>query len=127
MVSIIHKVGESVSIIKNALIYLTVPGTIDKPRNNFFLRSLRERLQAEGIEAKFVDTIPGWGCLNQDWLQFRTTIETSWGWCHLSDLAEMGSEFFPRDEENWADKVQDLLHAGKLVMQVYYENGEPHA
>lgn len=111
--------------IENALIALTVPGTVESAKKNALLLEIQKTLREQGISAEFVDTVAGWGCLNQSWLEFRADIETSWGWCVILPLVGLQP-----DEGDSSNYLQELLHSGKVLMMVHYENKngelEPH-
>lgn len=62
-----------------------------------------------------VDSVPGSFCLDQDWLCFDSPAETSWGWVRPTILSD--SEW----QEFW-----NLIKAGKLVCQVFYDGFIPH-
>lgn len=125
-----------------AIISLTIPGTYRNAQQDPFLLHLEEVLNKAGIEAGFVDTVSGWGCLDQNWLEFTCEVDTSWGWCDIVPLKNLildPSEDleFPRrhwwvvgvDKRSWNDELQRLLHFGQVLMMVHYKKGEdvvPH-
>ncbi len=103
-----------------SLLAFSVPGTSVSLRDNPLIKALIVLLDERGIEHQFVDNVAGWGCLNQDWLEFTAEVETSWGWCYPT--------FIPQNE--WETTWFPALHEGRLLMQVYYKkDGElvPHA
>jgi len=111
-----------------ASISVSVPGTFQSAKKSQLLEVLQEDLEKAGIESHFVDTIPGWGNLNQDWLEFECDIETSWGWCKILPLSMVKDQYY---DNLWEDFYFDLFHHGNLLMMVHYisEDGEyiPHS
>lgn len=123
---------------KKCLISVTVPGTIHNIRGECSPPATSKHpvmdvfislLHKHGITGRITkdgngegydwegweDSLPGWGCLDQDWFTFEADVETSWGWCEISAFSEQEKEWF------WG-----LLHHGALIMHVRYlgENGE---
>jgi len=111
-----------------AFIYVTIPGSVVSAKRNWLLETLQKDLKRAGIESQFVDTVGGWGNLNQDWLEFKCDIETSWGWCEILPLSSLKDESY---DNLWKDFYFDLFHHGNLLMMVYYvsDDGEliPHS
>jgi hypothetical protein len=101
------------------LVDITIPGTIEKATENTLLLHLKSDLESKGIKCNFIDTVAGWGCLDQDWLEFECLVDTSWEWCRLSVF-----------DQDTMEKYRGLMHAGKLIMMVHHrdENGKliPH-
>lgn len=93
-----------------ALIDISVPGNWNVPLTSMPpVRWLIGVLYKYGISHNVVDTVSAWGNLDQDWLEFRCEIETSWSWCVLLPL-----------NEQERDLCYKLLAEGKLIMQVHY-------
>ena len=116
----------------NALVQISVPGFTRRWVDKDFLdyntcleddpaiKWLLTLVTKAGLEWNKCDTIAGWGCLNQDWIEFTCDIETSWSWCKpcfIVDGSDAEKYFF------------ELLDHGKLIMMVHYvEDGKyiPH-
>lgn len=101
----------------NCLVDFSIPGTKD-PRDDLWMLALISLLKEKGIEGQFVDTVMGWGCLNQDWYETTMEMDTSWGWCLPKCF---------NDEEN--KFLLDLLDSGRILMQVSYKTEDgfiPH-
>jgi hypothetical protein len=101
---------------KLALVSVSVPGDI--PEDSRLTEQpaiawLESVLEKNNIKSHVVDTVMGWGNLNQDWLEFRAEIETSWSWCELCCLSAEESETF-----------RSYLSDGKLLMRIYYIKNE---
>ena len=104
-----------------AFIHLSTPGN-DREEAvplalEFWKRIFQDRVGPDNVEV--VDTVAGWGCLNQEWVAVDWEVETSWGWCRPTCL----------DPEEW-DVLFESLRRGHLIMMVHYqtESGElePH-
>lgn len=97
------------------LVSVSCPGTKTPLRKNPTLEPIVRILNAHAIAYQFADTMAGWGCLNQDWLEFTCVVETSWGWCKPKFLSE----------KEWTEIWLPLLEEGKLLMQIHYRiNGK---
>lgn len=93
------------------LIDITQPG-----RSREHIPWLTSMLARYGISFKEVDTVMGYGNLNQDWIEFECEVETSWGWCKPTFL----------DLRDWGALVDALEH-GRLIMMAYYvTQDDPH-
>jgi len=91
---------------KLALLYFTTPGKWDA--------GVMSQIANLFPKAKKVDTVLGWGNLNQDWLEVETEVEPSWGWCKPLCLHQL----------QWV-KLYELLEEGKVLMMVFFrKNGE---
>lgn len=99
------------------LVSLTIPGTRKEHRNHPFLIELTQKLEELGISSHSVDTIPGWGNLNQDWLEFNCEVYTSWGWCVLVPLIGIP---YPGASWDWATEFHKQLHDGSILMHLSY-------
>jgi hypothetical protein len=99
------------------LILLGIPGTKKEIKDDVYIKLIVERLTSLGIKFTFCDTVAGWGCLNQDWLEFECAVKTSWDWCRL--------DIFPIPE--WEKDWYPVFESGQLLMQVLYvtNNEEP--
>ncbi len=97
-----------------SLVSLTCPGTKTPLRDNASIKRVVGLLDTHHLQYQFVDNVAGWGCLNQDWLEFTCEIETSWGWCKPQFLTEA----------EWTEIWFPLLQEGKVLMQVYYKVGD---
>ena len=96
-------------MLTSCLMNITIPGTQSSPRDDNNIKQLMSILDKHGIEHNFFDTIPGWGCLNQDWLEFKCEADTSFDWCTIVAFSEI--------EKEW---LTTMLHTGKLLMHVRY-------
>lgn len=110
-----HETGEYME----ALINISTPGTFSDLKQNPIILELISILDKHSIKHRFVDTVVGWGNLNQDWLEFVCDIETSWSWCKLTSLTD----------EEWKT-LYDRLTSGLIIMMIHYKtkDGEyiPH-
>jgi len=105
----------------SAVVHISTPGCDTSEATplalEFWKRVFREKVGEDKIEE--VDTVAGWGCLNQYWLAVECEVETSWGWCRPVCL----------DADEW-DVLFGALARGHLIMMVHYrtESGElePH-
>lgn len=105
-------------MVQECIVTVTIPGTIIDAEDDVLLKSFIDALKAKGIEGRFVDSILGWGCLNQNWFEFTTNVDTDMDWCNLVS-------FTPKEWEYW----RSMFETGKLLMIIYYKNGdefEPH-
>lgn len=102
-------------MITQALLNLSTPGFY----HDGFMKKLASVFEKHGIETKKVDTVLGWGNLNQHWLELTCEIETSWDWCKPTVLND--------EEWNW---FHSALSCGMYIMMVYYKdkdgNLHPH-
>lgn len=104
-----------------ALVHLSVPGTETTAATyrtlDFWAGVFASHVGEDRVSE--VDSVAGWGCLNQDWIAVDCEVETSWGWCRPTCL----------DEAEW-DTLRGALHRGDLIMTVDYrtvDGGlEPH-
>lgn len=96
--------------IMQATLQFTTPGELDDSRLTLIREAFPDFLK--------VDTVAGWGNLDQDWYELSTEVNTSWGWCRPTLLTE----------KQWESLLADLT-AGRILMMVHYEvKGEivPH-
>jgi hypothetical protein len=109
--------------VEEALILVTVPGyreTLEEGdagdwrKTNPELEKIIESAKVLDPESHWVDTALGWACLNQDWYQFHARIDTSWSWCKVLDLPE----------GEWEDHWLPALESGKVLMMIYYQQGD---
>lgn len=98
----------------NSLVSMSCPGTKIPLRENKALEPVLRLLKEHGIAHEFVDSMLGWGCLNQDWVEFTCEMEMSWGWCKPEFLTE----------QEWVEVLYPLLVNGQVLMQVYYKKGD---
>jgi len=98
------------------IVDVSIPGTFSSPQENEHIKKLQKDLAYIGIKAKFVDSVLGWGCLNQDWLEFESEIDISWGWCQFFK-GELGKYY------------EECFHHGHLIMILHYidDNGKLQA
>jgi len=94
------------------LVSVSCPGTKTPLRNNTTLKPIVRILDAHEIAYQFVDTMAGWGCLNQDWLEFTCVVERSWSWCKPNFLSD----------KEWTEIWHPMLEEGKLLMQIHYRS-----
>lgn len=97
-----------------ALLSFSTPGKWNKD----LMETLKKAFAECGVEGKKVDTVLGWGNLDQDWFEVKTDIETNWGWCRPTVLPDL--------VWNW---LYNKLKDGELLMMVHYitEDGfAPH-
>lgn len=92
--------------VENATIQLTTPGKWNVPLMDEMKQMFPKHLRC--------DTIMGWGCLDQDWLEITTDIDTSWGWCKPLSITD----------DQW-NRLYQLLESGQMLMMVHY-GGHPH-
>lgn len=94
------------------LINITVPGYGEDTWKTFKklpeIKLVTDQLDKLGISCQSVDNVAGWGCLNQDWIEFEAFVYTSWGWCKIDQF------------ENWDKVFYPLLVSGKLLMYLSY-------
>lgn len=95
-----------------ALVQISVPGTVYEIRNHSIIERFQSLLDANNIKHNIVDTVPGWGCLNQEWVEFETEIDSSWGWAEFNKMPNDGKDGFS------AEYIKKLLHEGKLIMML---------
>lgn len=88
---------------------VTVPGTYCDIHDHPLIRVLKQELKGCDIESQIVDACMGWGCLDQDWLEFNCEVDTSYGW----------PRFIPFDSE-LNEHYQKLFHYGKLLLMLSY-------
>jgi len=112
-----------------ALVSVSVPGFTrrwvekDSQDYNAFLEGnlaikwLIELLDRNEIKWNKCDTIAGWGCLNQNWIEFICDIETDWSWCKPCFIIEGSAveKYF-----------YELFDHGKLIMMVHYIDGDKY-
>lgn len=97
----------------NCLLCISCAGTKTPLREHPQAALFMKALEGKGVEFKVVDTVAGWGCLNQDWIEFRCEVETSWSWCRPTIFSEAEWEF-------WFEQ----FHSGVLLMHVEYETAD---
>jgi hypothetical protein len=68
------------------------------------IKHLCDMLKLMDINYQKVDTVAGWGCLDQDWIEFEREVETSYGWCSIKGL----------------EAFHDYFHEGSLLMHLSY-------
>jgi len=73
------------------------------------IKMVMKDLESHDINYSYVDTIQGWGNLNQDWLEFKRQMDLSWSWCLPSCLNS-------KQKKLWFK----ALNSGKLFMMVSY-------
>lgn len=94
-----------------ALINITIPGTEILLAESFLIKNVKELLLKNNIQSSVVDTVSGWGCLNQDWLEFVTEINTSYDWVKFPEITE--------DIENFSvQEFNNCFPTGRLLMGV---------
>jgi hypothetical protein len=86
------------------LICISAPGTSAKLESNPYIGKLIRQLDKKRIKWQKVDSMMGWGCLNQDWIEFTAPVLTSYGWCEIKGL----------------EYLTDLFIEGKLLMSLCY-------
>lgn len=97
---------------RKCLVQVSVPGErsdnmcLDKYPE---VQGLISALKKNNIEYVRCDSIMGWGNLNQDWIEFKCELETSWSWPRL---------LFMDDSE--AEEFFQKLHHGRLLMMLSY-------
>lgn len=107
-----------------ALVYISIPGKWTEEDEGILLHLtdhpiilwIISVLEKNRIPYQSVDTIAGWGNLNQDWLEFRTEVETSFGWCRPTIFSPKENRLF-----------LNLLNRGEILFQLSYiqeKNGE---
>lgn len=107
----------------NALVQLTIPGTIENVNDSPIVKQILLILDSMGIEHKSFDSVQGWGSLNQDWIEFKIEVDTDYGWCSIVPFEGLVTDDY---HDFWKEYVWPALHYGKLLMKVYYieeENG----
>lgn len=97
-----------------SLVSISVPGGTTAEgvgiEDNPHIKRLVQSLDRAGIEYKEVDSFPGWGNLNQDWIEFSCEITTAWSWCKPTFLWE----------SEWK-ALFAALATGQLIMMVQYK------
>lgn len=91
------------------LVLLSVPGTGARAARNIMWHKWEEALKFTETSYRKCDTAMGWGCLNQDWIEFEDDCITSWDW--VKPLSLIGY---------WDGLYQDL-EDGKIIMLIYYK------
>lgn len=99
-----------------ALVSVSVPGLTLKSGENPLFNDLMHRLTEAGVEWEKVDSMAGWFNLNQDWVEFETTVHTSWGPVQIDFGSQRGAL------SKW---LSECLHQGFLIAQIHYVDVDP--
>jgi len=93
------------------LVSITVPGTVFDVENHPLIDKLKNDLDKVGIEYNLVDTVLGWSCPNQNWLEFKCDMGISRNFpaffCFHKQLSTIYCE---------------LLHHGLIIMILHRIN-----
>lgn len=95
-----------------ALIDISIPGR--SLRHSKEIEDLVGYLEECRIPWRAVDSVLGWGNLNQDWIEFEAEIETSWGWCEVKFTEGERQKFI----WGW---LKENLESGKFLMHIMYK------
>lgn len=100
------------------LVSVTIPGTIieasQHPTLNAFISALKEK----NIEGGFVDTIAGWGNLNQNWFEFEVDVETDFDFVKLECFSH--DEWYGIDDLSFMVGWRKYFETGQLLMMIHY-------
>lgn len=100
-------------------ICVSIPGDCERLHDNGLIKQLIKDLEDVGIKPTIADTLDGWGCLDQDWLEFECDIDTSYSWVKLLPFVGMEDKYI-REGKDLNDYYWELFHFGKLLMMVWY-------
>ena len=105
------------------LVGVSAPNARENKLLDFFIRIIKKRIGVEGIQLAnepytWVDSIPGWWNLNQDWFEFYANVNIEWSGIRIKAFSE----------KEWKPFL-DRLNQGKLIMMLSYvekdEDGNP--
>lgn len=94
------------------LVAISTPGS-DTPDNKKFNQI--KRVLEKTKDLKRVDTIPGWGNLNQEWYEFTAWVETSFDPIKLECFNEIMNQLFVEAQED-----------GDILVHLAYETPDGH-
>jgi hypothetical protein len=114
------------------LVYVSVPGTFSNIHENGLITELINNLKSVGVSSTIVDSATGWGCPNQDWLEFECDLLLSFAWPDIVPFVGFHSSRFEACEAvDLNSYYKTLFHHGHLLMMVHYrlEDGtlQPHS